>query len=35
MKDDNVSGWKKSYTWVLLANVGYIVIFYFLMQLFS
>lgn len=35
MKDRNASSWKKSYSWVLLANVAYIVIFYFLMQIFS
>jgi hypothetical protein len=27
--------WKKSYTWVLVANVVYILIFYFLMKLYS
>ena len=35
MREKHVTGWKKSYTWVLLANVGYIVVFYFLMQIFS
>ena len=27
--------WKQSYTWVLLLNAGYIVLFYYLMKLFS
>ncbi|MEM7086900.1 MAG: hypothetical protein AAF489_12000 [Bacteroidota bacterium] len=27
--------WKKSYTWVLLLNAGYIVLFYYLMKSFS
>ena len=35
MREKNVNGWKKSYTWLLLANAAYIVIFYFLMQIFS
>lgn len=29
------SGWKRSYTWVLVANALYIVLFCLLMQLFS
>lgn len=35
MKEKNSLGWKKSYTWVLLSNLCYILIFYFLMQIFS
>lgn len=35
MREKNVKNWKKNYTWMLLANVAYIVIFYFLMQIFS
>ena len=27
--------WKPAYTWVLLANAGYILIFYILMKIFS
>lgn len=27
--------WKKSYTWVLLFNAGYIIIFYYLMKSFA
>jgi len=27
--------WRNSYTWVLLANAGYILIFYLLMKIFS
>jgi len=27
--------WKKSYTWVLLLNAGYIVLFYYLMKTFA
>lgn len=34
MKEDK-TGWKKSYTWVLLANLAYVLTFYFLMQIFS
>lgn len=30
-----VKTWKKSYTWVLVANVIYILLFYFLMKLYS
>lgn len=32
---DNPTEWKKSYTLVLLLNVVYIVVFYFLMQIYS
>lgn len=35
MENEKVSTWRKSYTWMLLANVIYIVVFYFLMQIFS
>jgi len=35
MREKNVNRWKKSYSWVLLANAAYILIFYFLMQIFS
>ena len=35
MREKNVNRWKKSYSWVLLANVAYILIFYFLMQIYS
>jgi hypothetical protein len=31
---DNPSSWKKSYSLVLLLNVIYILLFYFLMQIF-
>ena len=31
---DNPSGWKKNYTLVLLLNVIYIVLFYFIMQIY-
>lgn len=27
--------WRESYTWVLLANAGYILVFYILMKIFS
>jgi len=27
--------WRDSYTWVLLANAGYILVFYFLMKIFG
>ena len=27
--------WKKSYTWVLLLNAGYVVMFYYLMKTFA
>lgn len=32
---DHPATWKKSYTLVLLLNVVYIVLFYFLMQIYS
>lgn len=32
---DNPAAWKKSYTLVLLLNIVYIVLFYFLMQIYS
>lgn len=35
MRERNASNWKKSYSWLLLANAAYIVIFYILMQIFS
>ncbi len=35
MSEKNSSGWKRSYTWVLLSNMLYILIFYFLMQIYS
>lgn len=35
MKEDKVRNWKKNYSWVLLANACYILIFYFLMKLYS
>lgn len=35
MDNEKVTAWRKSYTWMLLANVIYIVVFYFLMQIFS
>ncbi len=35
MSENKIKSWKKSYTWVLVANAIYIFIFYFLMQLFS
>lgn len=35
MKTNKVKAWKKNYTWVLVANAVYILIFYFLMKLYS
>lgn len=35
MKNKKVDTWKKSYTWVLVANAVYILVFYFLMKLYS
>ena len=35
METKKVKTWKKSYTWVLVANVVYILLFYFLMKLYS
>lgn len=35
MDNQKFSGWKKSYTWVLVANAAYIMLFCFLMQIFS
>jgi hypothetical protein len=35
MDTKKVKTWKKSYTWVLVANAAYILFFYFLMQLYS
>lgn len=35
MLEKQTKSWKKSYTWVLVANALYIAIFYFLMRLFS
>jgi hypothetical protein len=35
MQTKKVKTWKKSYTWVLVANAVYILIFYFLMKLYS
>ncbi len=35
MKQPKVTTWKKSYTWVLVANALYIMLFCFLMQIFS
>jgi hypothetical protein len=35
MRQQKLTTWKKSYTWVLLANVIYILVFFFLMQLYS
>lgn len=32
---DNPTSWKKSYTLVLLLNLLYIMLFYFLMQIYS
>ncbi len=32
---DNPSSWKKSYSLVLLLNIIYILLFYFLMQIYS
>jgi hypothetical protein len=32
---ENPASWKKSYTLVLLLNVVYIIVFYFLMQIYS
>ena len=29
------SSWRQSYTWVLLANAGYILVFYLLMKIFG
>lgn len=31
---DNPAGWKKGYTLVLLLNIIYIVLFYFIMQIY-
>lgn len=33
--EDKTATWKKSYTLVLLLNVLYVVLFYFLMQIYS
>jgi hypothetical protein len=35
METKKAKTWKKSYTWVLVANAVYILIFYFLMKLYS
>ena len=35
MDNKKMTGWKKSYTWVLVANTLYIMVFCFLMQIFS
>jgi hypothetical protein len=35
METKKVKTWKKSYTWVLVANLVYILVFYFLMKLYS
>lgn len=35
MENKKVKTWKKSYTWVLVVNAVYILIFYFLMKLYS
>ncbi|RKT00612.1 hypothetical protein C8C88_2444 [Flavobacterium sp. 123] len=35
METKKIKTWKKSYTWVLVANVIYILIFYVIMQLYS
>jgi len=35
METKKVKTWKKSYTWVLVANVIYVLVFYFLMKLYS
>ena len=34
METKNKSSWKNSYTWVLVANAIYIIIFFILMQIF-
>lgn len=35
MKKNKVNNWKKSYTYVLIANAVYIAIFYLIMELYS
>lgn len=35
MQDKKVKNWKKSYTYVLIANAIYIAIFYLIMELYS
>ncbi len=35
MENDKLTTWKKSYTWVLIANAIYILLFYLIMILFS
>ncbi len=35
MDSEKTNAWKKSYTWVLIANAIYILIFFLLMILFS
>lgn len=35
MDTNKGNAWKKSYAWVLIANTIYILIFYFMMELFS
>ncbi len=35
MNEEKTTYWKKNYTWVLLFNAIYILIFYIMMELFS
>lgn len=35
MKTDNEPRWKRSYSFMLLANLAYIILFYFLMQIYN
>jgi hypothetical protein len=35
MNSDKFTTWKKSYTWVLISNAIYILVFYVIMQIFS
>ena len=35
METKKTKTWKKSYTWVLVANAIYILVFYLIMQLYS
>jgi len=35
MRPENTANWKKSYTWVLIANTIYIMIFCLIMEMFS
>ena len=35
METNKVKTWKKSYTWVLVINAVYILVFYLLMELYS